>query len=72
MITYIGGIPGSGKNVLATHLARKHYKKNNNKYHKISPKKFSISERFSIFALYLHRMFEQNYEKKLIYGVFFI
>lgn len=30
MITYIGGIPGSGKNVLATYLARKAYKKNNN------------------------------------------
>lgn len=30
MITYIGGIPGSGKNVRATYLAKKHYKKNNN------------------------------------------
>lgn len=30
MITCISGIPGSGKNVLATHLARKAYKKNNN------------------------------------------
>ena len=30
MITCISGIPGSGKNVRATYLARKHYKKNNN------------------------------------------
>ena len=30
MITCISGIPGSGKNVLATYLARKLYKKNNN------------------------------------------
>lgn len=30
IITCISGIPGSGKNVRATHLARKHYKKNNN------------------------------------------
>lgn len=30
MITTINGIPGSGKNVLATHIALKHYKKENN------------------------------------------
>lgn len=30
MITCISGIPGSGKNVRATYLARKAYKKNNN------------------------------------------
>lgn len=29
MITTINGIPGSGKNVLATHIALKHYKKEN-------------------------------------------
>lgn len=30
MITTISGIPGSGKNVLATHIALKHYKSENN------------------------------------------
>ena len=35
MITCISGIPGSGKNVRATYLARKHYKKNNNMIKKI-------------------------------------
>ena len=29
MVLTINGIPGSGKNVLATHLAKKHYKKEN-------------------------------------------
>ena len=29
MITCISGIPGSGKNVRATYLAKKHYKKEN-------------------------------------------
>ena len=42
MITYIGGIPGSGKNVRATYLARKHYKKNNNIIKKII--RFWVSE----------------------------
>lgn len=35
MIISIDGIPGSGKNVLATYLARKKYKKNNNLLRKI-------------------------------------
>lgn len=35
MITCISGIPGSGKNVLATHIALKHYKKENNFLHKL-------------------------------------
>ena len=29
MVIYIGGIPGSGKNVRATYLAKKHFKKKN-------------------------------------------
>lgn len=35
MITCVSGIPGSGKNVIATYLAKKHYKKNNNIIKKI-------------------------------------
>lgn len=35
MIVTINGIPGSGKNVLATHLAIKHYKKENRLLHRI-------------------------------------
>lgn len=35
MITCISGIPGSGKNVLATYLARKAYRKNNNFFRKL-------------------------------------
>ena len=29
MVTCISGIPGSGKNVRATYLAKKHFKKEN-------------------------------------------
>lgn len=35
MITTINGIPGSGKNVLATHIALKHYKQENNLLHRV-------------------------------------
>jgi len=38
MVTCISGIPGSGKNVRATYLAKKHYKKSNSPIRKIMRK----------------------------------
>ena len=35
MITIISGIPGSGKNVVATKIALKHYKKTNSIFRRL-------------------------------------
>ena len=71
MVIYIGGIPGSGKNVRATYLAKKHFKKNNNIIRKIirklSHKDVIVNNIYSTYPILLKK-YRKKSKKKDIYS----
>ena len=71
MITCISGIPGSGKNVRATYLAKKHYKKNNTIIKKLIRKiKHEPVIQNNIYSTYpiLLKKYRKKSKKKDIYS----
>lgn len=71
MIVSIGGIPGSGKNVLATYLAKKHFKWENNiffkTYRKLTHKELIVNNVYSTYPILLKK-YSKKSGKKDIYS----
>ena len=71
IITCISGIPGSGKNVRATYLARKHFKKNNNVIRKlirrIQHKPILVNNIYSTYPILLKK-YSKRSKKNNIYS----
>lgn len=71
MITCISGIPGSGKNVRATYLAKKHFKKQNNIIRKIlrvvTHKPILVNNVYSTYPILLKK-YPKKSKKQNIYS----
>lgn len=71
MVTIISGIPGSGKNVRATYLAKRHYKKSNSLFRKFIRKlkhqSFKINNVYSTYPILLKK-YSKRSKKKDVYS----
>lgn len=71
MVTCISGIPGSGKNVRATYLAKKHFKKENSLLRKfirkLTHQQLTVNNVYSTYPILL-RKYRKNSKKKDIYS----
>lgn len=71
MVTCISGIPGSGKNVYATYLAKKHFKKENSLlrklFRKLTHKEIIMNNVYSTYPILLKKYFKRS-KKKDIYS----
>lgn len=69
MVLTINGIPGSGKNVLATHLALKHYKRDNILLKRLIRRLFHKPTRINtVYSSYPILLKKGNKKKKTIYS----
>ena len=66
MVITINGIPGSGKNVLATKLAIKHYKRENNIIRKILHQEIIVNNVYSTYPILLKK-YSKRSKKQDIY-----
>lgn len=71
MITCLSGLPGSGKNVRATYLAIKHYKKENNIvkkiFRKLTHKELIVNNVYSTYPILLKK-YSKKSKKKDVYS----